>query len=105
MPLRGDPLAGESELLRLQQTDLQRPGERTAIGRDQTDLHVRIGEIRLLPHVDHVAERHDAAAEPHCGPVHGGDHGDSAPGHPEHEFTPVAIDFARRSGSFASSWR
>jgi hypothetical protein len=49
--LRGDPNARQREFLRERQTDLQRPGQRAAVGRDESDLHVRVGEVRGLGHL------------------------------------------------------
>ena len=48
-------------------------------------VHVRVGEVRRLGHVDDVGERDHAAAEADRGTVDRGDDRDAAPDHVEHE--------------------
>ena len=64
---------------------MQRPGERTAVGGDEPDRHVRVRQVRRLGHVHDVGERDHAAAEADRRTVDRGDDGDAAPDHVEHE--------------------
>jgi hypothetical protein len=68
---------------------VQRPGQRAAVGRDQADRHVRVGQVRARRQVDDVRQRDQAAAQAGRRAVDGGDHRDTAAGHTEHEFAAV----------------
>jgi len=85
----GDARPGQRVLLGQVQAGVQRPGERAAVGRDQADLDVRVGQVGGLGQVDDVAQRHQAAAEPHRRAVDGRHHRHPAPRHPEHQVAAV----------------
>jgi hypothetical protein len=84
-----DARPGQRVFLRQVQAGVQRPGERAAVGRDQADLHVRVGQVGGLGHIDDVAQRDQAAAEPHRRAVDGRHHRHPAARHPEHQVAPV----------------
>ena len=72
-PLRRDAVAGERVLLGQLQAGEQRPRDRAAVGGDQADEHVGVGEVGALGHEHDVGQRDEAAAEPDGRPVHRGD--------------------------------
>ena len=72
-PLGRDAVAGEGVLLGQLQAGEQRPGDRPAVGGDEADEHVGVGEVGALGHEHDVGQGHEAAAEPDGRAVHGGD--------------------------------
>jgi DNA-binding transcriptional LysR family regulator len=84
-----DARPGQRVLLRQEQAGVQRPGERAAVGRDEADLDVRVGQVGGVGHVDDVAERDQAAAEPDRRAVDGRDDRHPAARHAEHEVAAV----------------
>ncbi len=102
-PAGGDALAGKSVFLGQLQAGEQRPGDRPSVGGHEPDHDVGVGEMGALGHVDDVRQRHQTAAEPDGGPVHGGDHGHSAGDHPGHDLPTVGQGLApqhRITGQF-----
>ena len=83
------PGSGEGVLLGELEADQKRPGHRCAVGRDQTDQEVGIGEVRALGHVDDVGQRDDAATESDRRAVHRSDDRMAAGHHPPHDPAPV----------------
>ena len=79
-PLRRDAVAGERVLLGQLQAGEQRPGDRAAVGGDQADGHVRVGQVRALGHEHDVGQGDEAAAEADGRAVDRGDR--PAPGTP-----------------------
>ena len=88
--LRANAGARQRKLLGQQQTDMQGPGQRPAIGGHQPHLHVWVRKIGALSDVDDVAQRDQAAAEPHSRAIYRGHHGNSAPRHAQHDLAPVS---------------
>ncbi len=88
-PLGLDPHPGQGELLGLQQADLRTPHQRTTVSGYQTDLHVRVGEVRGLGDVDDVGQRGQAAAQPDGRAIDRGDHRDAAAQHADDEVAAV----------------
>ncbi len=64
---------------------MERPGDRPTVGGDEADDHVRVGEVRLVAHVHHVGQRHEAAAEPDRRTVDRGDDRHAALDHVHHD--------------------
>ena len=64
---------------------MQRPRDRAAVGGDQTDDHVRVGEMGLVAHVHDVGQRHEAAPETDGRAVHRGDDRHPALHHVHHD--------------------
>ncbi len=88
--LGGDPGAGQRVLLGQQQADVQRPGQRAAVGGHQPNLHMRVGQVGVFGDVDDVAQRDQAAAQSDGRAVDRRHHRHPAPGHAQHDLASVS---------------
>jgi hypothetical protein len=97
-PGRGDAVAGEGVLLGQLQAGEQRPRDRATVGGHQADQHVGVGQVRALGHVDDVGQGHQAAPQPHRGPVDRGHDRHPARHHAGHDLAAVGEALAPQVG-------
>ena len=88
-PLGRDAVPGQGVLLRQLEAGQEGPRDRAAIGGDQSDHHVGIGQVRALGHEDDVRQRHQTAAQSDRGPVDRRHDGHPARHHAGHDLAPV----------------